>query len=112
MGALGSICCLVFACCLGESPLGPRDGAGVVASTKGEPAHLLEQLRALDRIAVLAQPLEARLEAGAGALAITGFPVQSTDLAVQARCTRAIAERSQTRPGRPRNGRERRCAAR
>ena len=41
-------------------------------------------------IAVLAEPLETRGEAGPGALAIAGFPVQSADLALQARGAGAI----------------------
>ena len=81
----------------GQRFLGPRDGAGVVAGSKCEPTDLLEQLRALDRIAILAEPLEARRETGAGALAIAGLPMQSADLPVQPRGAGAISSRLELR---------------
>ena len=44
---------------------------------------------------LVAQPLEARRKASAGALAIAGLPMQPADLAVQARGARAIRSRLQ-----------------
>ena len=76
-----------------EGPLGPCDGGGIVAGPKREPTHLLKEVRTLDRIAVVAEPLEARREAASGALAIARFPVESADLAVEARGPRAIPGR-------------------
>ena len=76
---------------LRQRALGPFDGAGVVARAKREAAHLLEKVRTLERIAVIAQAFETRRKAGAGALAVAGFPVQTADLPVQARAGRVIA---------------------
>ena len=59
-GALGIVAGIVPVRRLGERPLGPGDGAGVVARSKREPSDLLEQLRALDRIAVAIEQLQAR----------------------------------------------------
>ena len=108
----GSVAAVLLARRFGQRPLGPRDGAGIVAGPKREPAHLLEQMRALDRIAVVAEPLEARREAGAGALAVARFPVQSADLPVQARGARAIAGRLDLLRAPPRSAREPRPAGR
>jgi hypothetical protein len=82
----------------GQRFLGPHDGAGIVAGSKCEPAYLLEQLSALDRIAILAEPFETRRETGAGALAIAGLPVQSTDFPAQPRGAGAIGSRLKPLP--------------
>ena len=61
---------------LGKRPLGPGDGARIVAGTKGQAADLLVELGALDGIARFAQPVDAGVEAGLGALAVARFPMQ------------------------------------
>jgi hypothetical protein len=82
------------------SALGPGDRRRVVAGPKRQPAHLLEQVRALDRIAVGTQAIEARLEAGAGTLAVAGLPVQRADLAAQASRRDDITRRADLAPQR------------
>ena len=76
-----------------EGPLGPCDGGGIVAAPKREPTHLLKEVRTLDRIAVVAEQLEARREAASGALAIARFPVEPADLPAQAGSPDAIPGR-------------------
>ena len=58
-----------------QGPLGPRDGSRIVAGPEREAPQLLEEVRPLDRIAVVAEQIEAGGEAGARALAVTRFPV-------------------------------------
>src|SRR5581483_9681470 len=65
---------------LPQRPLGPRDRGLVVARAEREPAHLLEEVGALDRIALLAEPIEARGEAGGGPLAVARLPVETPEL--------------------------------
>jgi hypothetical protein len=72
-------------------PLRPPDRGRIVAAAEREPPYLLVQVGPFDRGAVIAQPLEARGEAGGGAPAIASIPVKPTDLPVAARKARALA---------------------
>ena len=76
---------------LGKRPLGPGDRARIVAGAKGQATDLLVELGALDRIARFAEPLDAGGEAGPGALAVAGLPMQPADLAVEACRAGAVA---------------------
>ena len=78
---------------------------GVVAGAKRQPTHLLEEVSALDRIAVLAEQFEARREAGAGPLAVAGLPVQPADLPLHAGGGRAVAASLDLLAARPRSAR-------
>ena len=90
-GSLGVRRLRVLAGGLGQRPLGPGDGAVVIAGAKRQPAHLLEQVRPLDRIAVVAEQRQAVREAGAGALALARLPVQPANLPLHAGGGSAVA---------------------
>ena len=81
---------MLFLLGLGERLLGPGDGAGVIAGSESESAHLLEQLGTLDRITILTEPLQSRRKAGPRPLAVASLPVQAADLAVEARGARSV----------------------
>ena len=82
---------------LRQRALGPRRRTRIVAGAKGQAAELLVQIRTLDRISVLAQPLDAGVEARPGALAIACFPMQGADLALQAGNTGCVLRRLELR---------------
>src|SRR5262249_20951508 len=73
-----------------QRALDPGDGTGVVTGAKGEPAHLLQELRPFDLVASLPEKIEPVHEAGAGAFALACFPMQTADLAVEPRLAETI----------------------
>src|SRR5262245_51732733 len=60
---------------LGERLFGPSDGTCVIAGSKSETAHLLEELGTLDHITVLTQLLQSPVKAGLRPLSLAGLPV-------------------------------------
>src|SRR4029453_10450555 len=70
---------------LGQRALRPPARRGLVAGAKRQAAHFLEEMRPLDRIAVVAEARETVREAGLGPVAIPAVPVKAADLAGQGR---------------------------
>ena len=73
-----------------QRSLGPLDCLLVVSDSKGEPSHLLIELRQLVVLRLIVEQGQARPVLGEGTVTIAGVPVQGADLAVEASLQRAI----------------------